>query len=116
MSRNKLTKKPAKQDLTPLEKLKKLQDLMNGFGAICGVDCLRGDYKLNAKTKATIVAIITYITFTFYTLFFFRGHIFKQLQTLCVYGLIVAVNLIDLNHNTLKRYFFFAYHCRALRS
>lgn len=96
MSRSKLTKsqvKAPKQDLTPLEKLVKLRNLMNGFGSFCGVDCLRSDYELNRKTKALFVAIITYITFTFYTLIFFNGNGFKQLQTICVYGLIVAVSV-----------------------
>lgn len=87
--------KPPKLELTPLEKLIKLRNLMNGFGSFCGVDCLRSDYKLNLKTKGLLMAIVTYITFTFYTLFYFRGNGFKQLQTLCVYGLIVAVRLID---------------------
>lgn len=98
MPRAKLTRKPAKApkpDLTPLEKLIKLRDLMNGFGSFCGVDCLRSDFKLNMKTKGLLMAIVTYVTFTFYTLFYFRGNGFKQLQTLCVYGLIVAVRLTD---------------------
>lgn len=82
--------------LTPnvaLDSLSDLQEFVNKITGCCGMDILSSSFRINWHVRFCIFAIVSYTTCNMYTLYYFSGDLSRQLQTVCINGLLFTVKL-----------------------